>query len=137
MFKIVEAMVPNLPLNPSAPSGPCVLRFKKSICDNNRCELNKPVLHHNPAEIQRSCSFALTACNLWNCLPPWLRSVSNCSVDKFKHLLDQFLNIFPDDPRCSASGLFTDQNTGRFSNSIWHLHSHNSIRGIIQSLNIN
>ena len=137
MFKIKEGLVPNLPLNPFSPSGPCALRFRKSIRDNNRCELNKPVLHHNPAEIQRACSFALTASNLWNCLPPWLRSISNCSVDKFKYLLDQFLNIFPDDPRCSASGLFTDQNTGRLSNSIWHLRFHNSIKSNIQSLNIN
>ena len=137
MFKIKEGLVPNLPLNPSDPSGPCVLRFKTSIRDNNRCELYKPVLHHNPAAIQRSCSFAFTACNLWNCLPPWLRSVSNCSVDKFKNLLDKFLNVFPDEPRCNASGLFTDQNTGRLSNSVWHLRSHNSIKANIHSLNVN
>ena len=86
------------------------------------------MLYHNPAEIPRNSSFALTATNLWNCLPPGLSLISNKSVDYFKNQLDKFLDIFPDESRCSASGQFSDPNTGRTTNSIWHLQSDPSIR---------
>ena len=89
MFKIKEGPVSKLSLNPSNPSLVLVtLDFKRASVINNRCELNKPILYHNPAEIQCGCSHALTACNLWNCLPQWPRAILKCSFDKFKNLLD-------------------------------------------------
>ena len=128
IFKMKEGLVPNLPINPENPESSFALTFTYTNRNGCRCNLPNPILHHNPAIIQRNSSFALTACNLWNCLPPCISNMSQCSVDKFKRQLDKFLSLFPDEPRCCSSGLYTDPNTGRLSNSIWHLRYHDSVK---------
>ena len=128
-------LVPDLPLNPSDPSKSFALTFTDNLRGGCQCNIPNPIRHHNPAQIQRNSSFALTARDLWNCFPPWLSSISNLSVTKFKTQLDKFLDIFPDEPRCSASGRFTDINTSRTSNSIFHMRYNPSIPPKITSLN--
>ena len=121
IYKIKEGFVPNLPRDPSNPTSSFALTFTTNSRCGCRCSIPNQTLHHNPAAIPRESSFALTACNLWNCLPPYVSLISKVSVTSFKNQLDKFLALFPDDPRCSASGMFTDPNTGRVSNSIWHM----------------
>ena len=128
MYKIKEGLVPNLPINPFNPETSFGLEFSSNPRTGCRCSIPEQILYHNPAEIPRNSSFALTATNLWNCLPPSLSLISNKSVDYFKKQLDKFLDIFPDEPRCSASGQYYDPNTGRTTNSIWHLQSDPSIK---------
>ena len=131
IYKIKEGLVPNLPLDPSNLENSFGLKFSNSRRGGCRCSLPNQTLYHNPAEIPRNSSFALTASNLWNCLPPNISSINKCTVPNFKNQLDKFLDLFPDEPRCSASGHFTDPNTGRLSNSIWHMRYHPSIIGEI------
>ena len=135
IYKIKEGLVPNLPLDPSNPENSFALKFSTSLRGGCRCSLPNQTLYHNPAEIPRNSSFALTASNLWNCLPPNISCIKNCTIPSFKNKLDKFLDLFPDNPRCSATGLFTDPNTGRLSNSIWHMRQHPSIIDKINKFN--
>ncbi|MEL7079382.1 MAG: reverse transcriptase family protein [Cyanobacteria bacterium J06582_2] len=128
IYKIKEGLVPNLPPNPFNPAVSYAIKFSKTLRHGTRCSIPNPVLYHNPAEVPRSSSFALTATNLWNCLHPEISSISNVPVPSFKKQLDKFLDLFPDEPRCSASGRFSDPNTGRTSNSIWHMRFSQYIR---------
>ena len=137
IYKIKENLVPNLPPHPNDPNQSFSLKFVSSHRNGIRCSLPDQVMHHNPAQIPRNSSFALTASNLWNCLPPCISSISNKSVNQFKSRLDLFLDLFPDEPRCSASGVFSDPNTGRISNSLWHMKSHPVIQSDIRDFNSN
>ena len=128
IYKIKEGLVPNLPHDPTNPTHSFALTFTTNIRRGCRCSLPRQTLHHNPATIQRDSSFALTASNLWNCLPPNISLISNISVNSFKRRLDKFLALFPDEPRCCASGQLTDPNTGRTSNSIWHMRYNKTIK---------
>ena len=135
IYKIKEGIVPNLPPAPNTPSSNYSLTFNTSTRNGTRCSIPSPILHHNPATIKRQSSFAQTASDLWNCLPRCISSLSNISVNKFKGHLDHFLDLFPDEPRCSAPGLFIDLNTGRNSNSIWHLKYIPNINRSINNFN--
>ena len=121
VYKIKEGLVPNLANDPSNPEESFALLFKYNSRHGYRCSIPHPRLHHNPAVVARNGSFSSTASDLWNCLPRCINSLSNVPVNTFKAHLDKFLDLFPDDPRCSASGQYTDINTGRISNSIWHM----------------
>ena len=127
IYKIKEGLVPNLPSHPTEPGNSYALRFTPCLRGGYRCSLPNQILHHNPATIPRDSSFALTASRLWNCLPPNISAISNLKVSSFKKQLDKFLDLFPEEPRCSASGNFTDPNTGRNSNSIFHMRYHPTI----------
>ena len=127
IYKIKEGMVPNLPPHPLKDESFALL-FHENSRTGSRCSLPHPTLYHNPAEIARSSSFALTASNLWNCLPSCISSIKNQPLHLFKHNLDKFLDILPDEPRCSASGIYQDPNTGRNSNSIWHLVTNTTVK---------
>ena len=133
IYKIKEGLVPNLPPDPSNHESTFALKFHKSERNGTRCTIPNRTLYHNPAELPRSSSFALTASNLWNCLPPNISSISNIPVLSFKRRLDQFLDLFPDEPRCSASGQFSDPNTGRISNSLWHMRHNQLLRSNINN----
>ena len=128
IYKIKEGLVPNLPHDPTNPTSSFALSFTINRRQGCRCTLPRQTLHHNPATIPRDSSFALTASNLWNCLPPSISLTTNISVNSFKRQLDKFLALFPDEPRCCASGQFTDPNTGRTSNSIWHMRYNTIIK---------
>ena len=136
-YKIKEGLVPNLPTNPSNHEHSYALKFSTSTRGGCRCSIPNQILHHNPAVIQHNSSFALTACNLWNCLPSSISTITNCSVDKFKAHVDKFLAIFPDEPRCNATGIYTDPNTGRVSNSIWHMRYNPQIANAVNKFNKN
>ena len=140
IYKIKEGMVPNLPSHPLEDKSFALL-FQENPRTGIRCKLPNPKLYHNPATLARSSSFALTASDLWNCLPPCISSISNHPLNGFKHKLDKFLDSIPDEPRGSASGLYQDPNTGRISNSIFHLvHNDNvkkNIKKFIEQFNTN
>ena len=84
-------------------------------------------LYQNKAITARNSSFALTASSLWNTLPKSIRDISGISVDAFKRRLDKVLRNCPDEPRCSAIGLYTDMH-GRTSNSIIHVLKDHQVR---------
>ena len=72
------------------------------------------------------CVFSINGARLLNSLPPGLRYITNCSVDKFKGELDQFLSLIPDEPTCDTlKSRSLNQLTGKHSNSIIdHLNNH-------------
>ena len=131
VYKIKEGLVPNLPNNPTNPELSFALQFINSPRHGTRCDIPNLIPHHNPAAIPRKSSFAQTASNLWNCLPPCISSISGKSVTQFKSQLDKFLDLFPDEPRCSSPVEYYDENTGRLSNSIRHLKSLETIKSSI------
>ena len=75
----------------------------------------------------RDNSFAVTASSLWNTLPREVRDVTGVSVDTFKRKLDKILKHYPDEPRCSASGIWTNAQ-GRKSNSLCDLSKHPQVK---------
>ena len=58
---------------------------------------------------------------------PKITTITNVTVLKFKKQLDKFLDLFPDEPRCSATGQYNDPNTGRISNSIVNMRYNSNI----------
>ena len=135
-FKMKAGLVPSLPTNITTPNISSALKFIKTRRQGTRCEVPNQCLHHNSAQTVRNSSFALTVSNLWNCLPPWISNYSGNSVDAFKNKLDHFLDIFPDTPRICSNGLYYDPNTGRKSNSIYHMRYHHSIRSKIETIRL-
>ena len=133
-YKIKEGLVPNLPSHPLKQES-FALQFHQNPRTGVRCSIPHPTLYHNPAAIARSSSFALTASDLWNCLPPCISTISNYPVHVFKSKLDELLDVLPEEPRCNASGQYSDPNTGRNSNSIYHLITNPHVRSRINTFN--
>ena len=113
IYKIKEGLVPNI-------SDTYGLQFSQRGRHGLMCLIPSYPLYQNKAITARNSSFALTASSLWNTLPKNLRNISGLSVDAFKRRLDKVLKHCPDEPRCSATGIFTDIH-GRVSNSITHV----------------
>lgn len=134
VYKIKEGLVPNLPSHPLKQES-FALQFHQNPRTGIRCSYPHPKLYHNPALIPRTSSFALTASDLWNCLPSCISTITKEPVHIFKRKLDKFLDIIPDEPRCNASGQYSDPNTGRNSNSIYHLITNRNIRLTINAFN--
>ena len=122
-YKIKEGIVPNISMNYG-------LQFSYHGRHGCRCEIPFYPLHHNKAGKARDDSFALTACNLWNALPKYVRNISGKSIDCFKRHLDKALKLYPDIPRCSSSGRFKDKH-GRNSNSLCDLYKDSEIRKFV------
>ena len=101
IYKIKENMVPNI----STTHG---LQFFSNRRQGCMCRIPSYPLHHNLAVKARNSSFTLTASSLWNCLPKHIRDISGLSVEAFKRRLDRVLNLYPDEPRCSATGFYAD-----------------------------
>ena len=93
------------------------------------CKIPSYPLHHNKAVVARNASFALTASNLWNILPKSIRDISGLSIGAFKRRLDKTLVLYPDEPRSSSSGLFTDIQ-GKISNFIYDISRNLEIKRI-------
>ena len=110
LYKIKEKMVPNI-------SGTYGLQFYNSKRHGCMCRIPSYPLYHNKAVIARNASFALTASRLWNILPKYIRDLSGLKLIAFKRRLDKTLMLYPDEPRSSSSGRYTDSN-GRVSNSL-------------------
>ena len=98
VYKIKENLVPNI-------SDTHGLQFFSSRRHGCMCRMPSYPLYHNRAVIARNNSFALTASLLWNSLPKHIRDISGLSVLTFKRRLDKVLMLYPDEPRCSATGL--------------------------------
>ena len=120
IYKIKEELVPNI----SSTHG---LQFFNSKRHGCKCRMPSFPLYHNRAVIARNSSFALTASSLWNCLPAKIRNISGLSVEAFKRRLDKVLNLYPDEPRCSSSGIYTDEH-GRASNSLVDISRNKEVR---------
>ena len=120
MYKIKENKVPNI----SSTHGIQFYLNKRYGCMS---KIPSYPLHHNLAVTARNSSFALTATSLWNCLPKHIRNISGLSVEAFKWRLDKVLWLYPDEPRCSATGLYVDEH-GRKSNSIVDITRNRDIR---------
>ena len=120
MYKIKEKLVPDLPCHPLTKED-LSFDFRPNPRTGTTCFLPTPKLYHNPAVIGRTSSFAETASSLWNRLPACVSNITKQPLHIFKRALDNMLDIIPDDPRCDASGLYSDPNTGRYTNSIYHL----------------
>ena len=90
-------------------------------------------MYNNKAAAARNNSFALTASSLWNSLPRDIRDITGVNVDVFKRRLDLVLRYYPDEPRCSATGLYTDAH-GRISNSIYDLSKNREVKGRVNHL---
>ena len=137
IYKIKEGLVPNLPSHPLSQKD-LSFKFQPNPRTGTKCFLREPKLHHNPVVIARMSSFALTASSLWNRLPACVSNITNQPIHIFKKILDSMLDLIPDDPRCDASGLYRDPNTGRYTNSIYHLTmDNNSIKEAIENFNTN
>ena len=113
-YKIKEKLVPNI----SEDHG---LQFFCNKRHGYRCKIPSYPLHHNKAGRAREDSFTLTACNLWNAMPKYIRNISGKSVDHFKRSLDKILVYYPDIPRCSATGHLRDRH-GRNTNSLTDIY---------------
>ena len=120
LYKIKSGLVPNISEH-----------HKVQFHSNKRfgtvcCVLQFP-LYNNKAMKARNASFALTASSLWNSLPRELRDLSEISVEAFKTRLDKILKDYPDEPRCSPIGHYTNLN-GRTSNSLFDLARYKEIK---------
>ena len=109
-YKIKEGIVPNI----SHTHG---LQFKPNKRHGTICKIPSFPLYNNKAVGARNRSFALTASSLWNSLPKAIRDIRGVSVETFKRKLDTVLKHYPDEPRCSATGEYTNS-LGRTSNSL-------------------
>ena len=120
IYKIKEGLVPNI-------SNSHGLQFLLNRRQGCMCKMPSYPLHHNKAVTARNNSFALTASSLWNCLPKHIRDISGLSVEAFKRRLDKVLKLYPDEPRCSATGFYADVH-GRASNSLIDISRNREIR---------
>ena len=122
-YKIKEGLVPNI----SEVHGPQFSFHDRRGC---RCVIPSYPLHHNKAGRARDDSFTLTASNLWNSLPKYIRNISGKSVVSFKRKLDKALEHYPDIPRCSASGTLKDKH-GRNTNSLCDIYKVTEIKKLV------
>ena len=120
IYKIKEGLVPNI-------DGIHGLQFSANKRHGCMCKIPTFPLYNNKAAKARDRSFALTASQLWNSMPRDLRNISGASVDSFKRQLDKILQHYPDEPRCSASGIYINQ-SGRTSNSLVDLYQNSEVR---------
>ena len=126
IYKIKEGLVPNI----SEKHG---LNFQPNKRHGCTCKIPTFPLYNNKAAAARNNSFALTASSLWNSLPRDIRDITGVNVDVFKRRLDLVLGYYPDEPRCSATGLYTDAH-GRKSNSIYDLSKNREVKGRVNHL---
>ena len=126
IYKIKQGLVPNI----SETHG---LQFSPNKRHGCICKITTFPLYKNKAVVARNNSFALTASTLWNSLPRNIRNITGVNVDTFKRRLDLVLKHYPDEPRCSATGLYTNTH-GRKSNSIYDLSKNREVRGRVNHL---
>ena len=126
VYKIKEGLVPNI-------SDTHGLFFSQRGRHGCRCVIPSFPLYGNKAITARNKSFALTASSLWNTLPRKIRDITGISVDAFKRRLDRILMKCPDEPRCSAIGLYADTH-GRTSNSIIHVSKDHQVRRCMEDV---
>ena len=134
IYKIKEGLVPNLPAHPLKLES-FALQFRYNPRTGTTCILPNHKQYHLPANTARKSSFALTASKLWNCLPACISNISKLPLHIFKRKLDKFLDIFPDEPRCNASGQYYDPDTGRNSNSIICIKTNQRVKSKIDAFN--
>ena len=120
LYKIKNGLVPNI-------SESQKITFQPNKRLGSTCKVPTFPLYSNKAMKARNSSFALTASSLWNSLPMELRNISGVSVDAFKRKLDGILKHYPDEPRCSATGVFMNYQ-GRKSNSLYDLSRNREVR---------
>ena len=125
-YKIKEGLVENI-------SDDYGLKFYCNGRHGYRCAIPTFPFYNNKAAKARDKSFSLTACNLWNALPRYIRNISGMSIDCFKKNLDKALKQYPDIPRCSAIGLYRDKH-GRNSNSLCDIARNIEIKSLVNMI---
>ena len=58
-----------------------------------------PTLRNGIYKELQMTSFSYNAAKLFNCLPKYIRDLTGCSKEKFKHTLDYYLKSIPDEPQ--------------------------------------
>ena len=125
-YKIKEGLVPNI-------SDTHGLQFLPNERHGCICKMPKYPLYNSKSPAARNRSYALTASALWNSLPKCVRNISGIGVDTFKRILDAVLKFIPDEPRCSASGVYTNS-LGRTSNSLYDVFNNREIRKSVNQM---
>ena len=70
-------------------------------------------------------SFQINHPQLFNELPGELRDMTKCEVDEFKAKLDEFLQMIPDQPKCSGLTPVAQKPDATQSNSLLYQVFHN------------
>ena len=128
IYKIKEGLVPNV-------SDTHGLQFHPNERHGCVCKVPKFPLYNNKAVKARNRSFALTASQLWNSLPKFIRDITGVSVDSFKRKLDSILKHCPDEPRCSATGVYMNSQ-GRTSNSLYDICNNREVKRRVKQMNL-
>ena len=68
----------------------------------------------------RDSSFQVNGPQLFNQLPKYIRDLTKCSIDEFKHEVDKFLQTIPDEPKCPGLTPVAQRPDGVHSNSLLH-----------------
>ena len=117
-WKIMENIVPNPnSLLPSGITNGITVNFNSR---NGRFCV-PPAVKRRQCSVKfrniRDSSFCFNAPKLFNTLPKDIRNISNCSIDKFKLRLDNFLQSVPDFPHLPGLGKYSIAT----SNSLIHM----------------
>lgn len=91
VWRILEGQVPNLESTP--------ILSQQHQRRGRECRV--PLVSNSAAALVRQArysSIGIRGPRLFNCLPPTIRNISDCSVECFKRELDKFLMSIPDEP---------------------------------------
>ena len=116
VWRILENITPNFN-NPNAGG----LQAKHNERRGRTCVV--PLVNRNaPASAKntRYSSFGVVGPKLFNILPTEIRNITNCSLDKFKREMDNFLKTVPDEPLVPGYTAYRRAE----SNSLIHMRKH-------------
>ena len=83
--------------------------------------------NRNPAQSLQENAITVFGPRLYNSLPKYLRDIESVKTEKFKFVLDKFLELIPDEPKMS------NYVTASGSNSILNQLTHLRAQGIYRS----
>lgn len=89
LWKILENLVPNIGNN--------VISCRKHIRYGRLCSIR--CTRRSTYTNLRHSFFSQLGPRLFNCMPKYIRNITNCSVDCFKKDLDTYLSKVPDEPQ--------------------------------------
>ena len=92
-WKIIEKLVPNVCTNESAG-----IQCKLNQRTGRMCMYSNNGFVKTRIQNLHDDSLVAHGSKLFNCLPKYLRDISGCSLNSFKHKLDNFLKDVPDEP---------------------------------------
>ena len=96
LWSILECLVPN--------PKPDQIFGKFHVRHGRTC--NVPLIRCNGYQRALCSTFSVQSAQLFNCLPKGIRDLSDCTKDKFKNCLDEFLHTVPDESQITGYTLF-------------------------------